>query len=201
MLNRRTPLARVTPLRRGEPLATVTVLTGGGQVLPLARPKRPAGTIPPALRLVNAILEDKRDSDPPKRAPRKRSGNSHPTAEVRRLVLERDRYACVCCGRSILGQRYSLGHRLRASQGGKPVPSNLLVFLGWGGEGHHGRIDRRDDPADEEKGFTVRSGDDPALVSVMIFSEYGSGAQVWLNDAGTYQDYPPDGDDNGGSAA
>jgi hypothetical protein len=189
MLSRRTPLARVTPLRRGEPLATVTIIRGGGKVLPF--PKQPKDTTAVnAWRLVNAILEDR---TAPKRAPRKRSGNSHPTAEVRRLVLARDHYACVCCGRSILGQRYSLGHRLRASQGGKPVPSNLLTFLGWGGEGHHGRIDRRDDPADEEKGFTVRSNQDPALVSVMIFSEYGSGAQVWLNDAGTYQDYPPEG--------
>ena len=176
-------------------LADVTVIQGGAIVLPF--PKQPPGTNPAALRLVDAILEDR---TAPKRTPRKRSGNSHPTAEVRRLVLARDTYACVCCGRSILGRRYSLGHRLRASQGGRPVPSNLLTFLGWGGEECHGRIDRRDDPADEEKGFTVRSNQDPALVSVMIFSEYGSGAQVWLNDAGTYQDYPPDGDD-GGSAA
>jgi hypothetical protein len=34
MLDRRTPLARVTPLRRGEPLATVIVINGGGKVLP-----------------------------------------------------------------------------------------------------------------------------------------------------------------------
>ena len=52
MLNRRTPLARVTPLRRGEPLATVTILTGGGKVLPLARPKRPKDTIPANIRRI-----------------------------------------------------------------------------------------------------------------------------------------------------
>jgi len=54
MLNRRTPLARVTPLRRGEPLATVTILTGGGKVLPLARPKRPKDTIPADIRRIVA---------------------------------------------------------------------------------------------------------------------------------------------------
>ena len=52
MLDRRTPLARVTPLRRREPLATVTVLAGGGKVLPLARPKRPKDTIPANIRRI-----------------------------------------------------------------------------------------------------------------------------------------------------
>jgi hypothetical protein len=194
--------ARVTPLPRGNGLqrtADVISLRGGGQVLPF--PKRPKDTTAVnAWRLVNAILEDKRDRTAPKRAPRKRSGNSRPTAEVRRLVLARDTYACVCCGRSILGQRYSLGHRLRASQGGRAVASNLLTFLGLGGEGHHGRIDRRADPADEAKGYTIRSGSDPAHMPVTVVREYGT-RQVWLDDAGSYLDYPPDGDDNGGSAA
>ena len=45
-----------------------------------------------------------------------------PCLAVRKLVLERDGYACIDCGTSIIGQHYSLGHRLRASQGGKPVP-------------------------------------------------------------------------------
>lgn len=113
--------------------------------------------------------------------------------EVRRLVLERDGYACVCCGRSIIGHRYSLGHRLRASQGGKAVPSNLLVFLGWGGEACHGRIDSRRDAHDEAKGYTVRSWQDPALIPVMVFSEHGSGITAWLTDEGTYRYDPPEG--------
>jgi hypothetical protein len=122
------------------------------------------------------------------------SGNSGPTAAVRKLVLERDGYACFCCGKSIIGQRYSLGHRLRASQGGKPVPSNLLTFLGWGGELHHGRIDSRRDPADEAKGYTVRSWDNPLLIPVMVFSEGGSGFTAWLGDDGQYHfDGPQDG--------
>jgi hypothetical protein len=120
------------------------------------------------------------------RASSQATANSGPTPKVRRLVLERDGYACVCCGQSIIGQRYSLGHRLRASQGGKAVPSNLLTFLGWGGEACHGRIDSRRDPEDEAKGYTVRSWQDPALVPVMLFSEHGSGVSVWLTDAGTY---------------
>lgn len=133
--------------------------------------------------------------DTPKPAPARRKTasrstdpdrNSHPTPAVRRLVLERDGYACVCHGYSVIGQRYSLAHRLRASQGGKPVPSNLITVLGWGGEACHGRIDLYRDPEDEAKGYRLRSGQNPLLVPVMVFSEHGSGITVWLNDAGEY---------------
>ena len=110
--------------------------------------------------------------------------NSGPTPKVRALVLARDGHACVCCGLSIIGQRYSLGHRLRASQGGKAVPSNLLTFLGGGGELCHGRIDNRDNPEDEAKGYTVRSGFDPASIPVMFFSPHGPGFSAWLDDEG-----------------
>lgn len=119
------------------------------------------------------------------------SGNSGPTPSVRKLVLERDGYACVCCGVSVIGRRYSLGHRLRASQGGRAVPSNLLTFLGWGGQECHGRIDSREDPGDEARGYTVRSWDDPALVPVMVFEASGSGALVYLLDDGTASATPP----------
>jgi hypothetical protein len=120
-------------------------------------------------------------------------GNSGPSPKVRALVLERDGHACVCCGLPILGQRYSLGHRLRASQGGKAVPSNLLTFLGWGGELCHGRIDNRTDPADEAKGYTVRSWQDPAQIPVMVFSEGGSGVMAWVWDDGRYHFDGPQG--------
>lgn len=120
-------------------------------------------------------------------AARKRHGNSGPTPKVRRLVVKRDGYRCACgCRQSIIGQRYSLGHRLRASQGGKPVPSNLLTFLGRGGEACHGRIDSRRDPGDEANGMTVRSWQDPAQIPVMIASEDGSRVTAWLWDDGRY---------------
>jgi hypothetical protein len=106
--------------------------------------------------------------------------------EVRALVLARDGHRCVCCGRSVLGQHYSLGHRVRASQGGRPVASNLVVLLGLGGERCHGRIDLYRDPADAAKGYRLQSGQDPRLISVMVFSPGGSGATVWLDDLGNY---------------
>ena len=99
-----------------------------------------------------------------------------------------------------LGKRYSLGHRKRRSQGGRPTPSNLITVLGWGGQGCHGRIDSRDNPEDEAKGYTVRSYDDPAAIPVMLFSEHGSGVTKYLTEDGAYSDYPPNEPEGPGAA-
>jgi len=124
-------------------------------------------------------------------APLDPNRNSGPSATVRALVLARDGSSCVCCGLSVTGQRYSLGHRLRASQGGKPVPSNLITLHGLGGESCHGRIDDRRDPSDEAKGYSLRSWQSPLLVPVMIFSPHGPGMPLWLDDLGNYLTEPP----------
>lgn len=105
--------------------------------------------------------------------------------EVRALVLARDQYRCVCCGTPVAGRRYSLGHRVRASQGGRPVPSNLITLLGLGGEMCHGRIDGRTCPDDEGKGYALFSWDDPAGIGVMYFERAdGPGVTYWLDDDG-----------------
>jgi hypothetical protein len=111
-----------------------------------------------------------------------------PCLVVRELVLERDGYCCVCCGTCIIGRHYSLGHRLRASQGGKPVPSNLITLLGLGGELHHGRIDLYRDPADAIKGYRLKSGQDPAQVRVLLTRPDGRRASWYLWDDGTCRD-------------
>ena len=116
-----------------------------------------------------------------------------PTPAVRKAVLERDGYACVCCGKSIIGQRYSLGHRVRAAQGGKAVPENLLTFLGWGGEACHGRIDLYKDPDDEVKGYRLPSTADPARVQVLIVSGDADAFWAWLTADGKYAFEPPEG--------
>jgi hypothetical protein len=132
----------------------------------------------PAIRTVTTLRRSE-----PKHARPKDTG---PSRKVRALVLERDGYSCVCCGRSVIGQRYSLQHRKRRSQGGTNSPSNLLTVLGDGTRGCHARIDSRIDPHDEARGYTVRSGQDPALVPVMVFSEGGSGVTAWPTDDGRW---------------
>jgi hypothetical protein len=111
---------------------------------------------------------------------------------VRKLVLDRDGYCCVCCGRSIFGQRYSLGHRVRAGQGGKASPENLITVLGWGGEGHHGRIDLFKDPEDGRKGYRLPSTADPAQVPVLIVSGEGDAFWARLTRSGKYDTDQPE---------
>lgn len=119
-----------------------------------------------------------RDSIPPK---------------VRKLVLDRDGYACVCCGKSIFGQRYSLGHRVREGQGGPSTPENLVTLLGWGGELCHGRIDLYRDPDDGigVKGYRLPSNADPAAEPVLVVSEDGAEYR-WLTPQGRYSATPPE---------
>lgn len=139
--------------------------------------RTPFARTPPTIRTVAAV---------------RRARDTGPDQKTRNIVLERDGFCCVCCGKSVEGQRYSLGHRLRASQGGKPVPSNLLTFLGWGGQACHGRIDNREDPADEDHGYTVRRGKNPALIAVTIFTRDG-GLVRWPDDLGNWLPEPPEG--------
>lgn len=126
-------------------------------------------------------------------APPDPNRNSGPSDAVRALCLSRDGWACVCCGVSIVGQHYSLGHRLRAGHGGKPVPSNLITLAGLGGEKCHGRVDFRRDPADEAKGYSLRSYQNPLVVPVTVFGPDGTWMSLWLDDDGRYLPAPPEG--------
>jgi hypothetical protein len=170
-------LARTQPLARGTGFGprTVPLATGSGFRVrePLVQRSREGGKSAPR----TSTLGPGRDNGP--------------SDEVRDLVLTRDGFCCTCCGQSIEGQEYSLGRRLRASQGGRPVASNLLVCLGWGGEQHRGRIDSRRDRRDEDRSLAVRSGQDPAQVPVTVCMPFGELRETFLWDDGRYHDEGP----------
>jgi hypothetical protein len=128
------------------------------------------------------------------RTPLRPQGHDNgPTDAVRKLVLDRDGYCCVCCGKSIMGERYSLAHRVRAAQGGPATPENLVVLLGWGGEKCHGRVDLYKDREDGigRKGYRLPSGADPAAEPVLIVTGEGDVFWALLTPSGEYDPQQP----------
>jgi hypothetical protein len=109
-----------------ERVADVTVIQGGAIVLPF--PKQPPGTNPAALRLVDAILEDRAA---PKRAPlkavsgKRKRENRHRAAMVRDLYPERPQ-----CGRPSCGNwADDLHEPLTRARGGSIVDPDNQVPL------------------------------------------------------------------------
>jgi hypothetical protein len=119
-----------------------------------------------------------------------------PSRKVRALVIARDGARCVCCGRSILDQQASLQHRDARGMGGTSdphanCPCNLILLLGSGTTGCHGRVESREDPHDNGKGYWLRNGEIPALTSVMVFtSPGGSGVSAYPTCDGQWSDVP-----------
>jgi hypothetical protein len=97
------------------------------------------------------------------------------TWPMRRLVLARDGFGCVCCDRSILSRPYSIQLRKPPDLGGVVSPENLITVLAECGE----RISCHSDPADEDRGYVVRSWDEPALVPVAYTTPVGQ-VKWWL---------------------
>jgi hypothetical protein len=69
------------------------------------------------------------------------------TAQTRRVVLERDGWSCVSCGRYLNLYDYSVHHRVPRGMGGSKVPwidlpANLLCLCGSGTTGCHGWVER-----------------------------------------------------------
>ncbi|PYY59992.1 HNH endonuclease [Curtobacterium sp. MCSS17_011] len=90
---------------------------------------------------------------------------------MRETVLERDRYQCFRCGRSILTGAYSIHHRRPRGMGGTSAVSanlaaNAVTLCGTGTAGCHGWTEahRRDA---FRLGLLMPQGTDPAAVPIL----------------------------------
>ena len=157
-MNRRSELKRTAPLRAGAALARKTGL-------------RPGKNAPKAAA-----------------APRKPVRDTGPSRLVRTIVLERDQHACVACGKPVglPGTWWSIQHRLARGQGGGNDLPNLILLCGSAtSDGCHLKCEQRDRHM-QAQGYWLESWQDPAAEPVMIHSEHGGGAMVWLLPDGAY---------------
>lgn len=102
-----------------------------------------------------------------------------PVPKVRAVVLIRDGYMCVRCGKGIAEQVYSIHHRVLRSQGGTHTPENLVTLCGTGTTGCHGWVHANITEA-TDAGWIVQGGEDPATVLVQYVSEHGGGYSALL---------------------
>ena len=172
MPRRRTPLQARKPMSRGKGLDP------GKPMERKAGMRRSAG-LPRAER---------------KRGPARDTG---PSPIVRGLVVARWGFRCAACGVSVIGRPWSVQHRRARGMGGTSgpavnLPSNLVLLCGSATSpgGCHLACENRD-PDMHGRGFWLWSWEDPAAVPVMLASEHGSGAMVWLDDDGGYAFAPP----------
>jgi hypothetical protein len=122
----------------------------------------------------------------PRDVPTGAGGEAEVPWSVRRLVLARDNWACLCCARSVLGQPYAIQLRKPWHLGGDTSPENLITVLAGCGD----RIGARCDPVDEAKGYIVRSCEHPALLPVLYSTPAGP-VQAWLLPDGSRAFEPP----------
>ena len=144
------------PLARRTPLASVTPLGRGTGLARTARQRKPA-----------------RDTGP--------------SPKVRRLVHAREGFCCASCGIAVTGIPHSLQHRVARGMGGTSRPEinalpNLVLLCGSAtSPGCHRRAEDRD-PGMRERGFWLRSHEDPAVVPVTLWD----GRRVLLGADGSY---------------
>jgi hypothetical protein len=116
---------------------------------------------------VNSIVSLRRTLHLPPR----RDTLAWPLVGGRGLALDRDGYACACCGESIIGQRYRLRPR-KPGKTGQAAPENLITLLA-----------RHASRADPVKGYQLSRRQDPLLVPVLYALPTGP-AWFWLTPDG-----------------
>ena len=116
--------------------------------------------------------------------PRRDTG---PDQKTRGLVLARDNWRCVACGKPVGGACtwWSLQHRVARGQGGGNEPFNLITMCGSATTGCHARCEARDREF-QARGYWLESWQDPRTEPVMVVTEDG-GITVLLDGAGGWQ--------------
>jgi hypothetical protein len=100
---------------------------------------------------------------------------------TRSRLYERAHGCCESCGQYGATNAH---HRQNRSQGGPDTLSNLLLLCGSGTTGCHGYITQSPEMA-QVRGYTVRSGENPADVPVQRWDrERGYAAWVLLDNDG-----------------
>lgn len=120
------------------------------------------------------------------------------TQTARKLVLERDNYCCVACGKSIIGRPYSLQHRRAKKRGGSRLPwidqpQNLVIACGTATtpDCHLLRMESRPGDA-KDRGYVISEWPqiDPRFIPVTVVTEFGA-SRVWLTPDGGLSNGPP----------
>lgn len=129
----------------------------------------------------------------PEPKPAKPGRNTGPSQETRGMVLVRDNWQCVACGKPAGGAftSWSIQHRIARGQGGTNDLSNLIVLCGSATTGCHGKCEARDREM-QARGYWLESWQNPAAEPVMVAAQDG-GATVWLSDDGEYLLEAPEG--------
>jgi hypothetical protein len=111
-------------------------------------------------------------------------------AAAKQLVRDRDSETCLNCGQA----GTDVHHRLRRGMGGTADPviafgmANLVLLC----RPCHSLAHKADDPEMAAKGYRLETWQEPVQEPVMLFSEFGSGASIWLTPDGCYSTVGPD---------
>jgi hypothetical protein len=127
--------------------------------------------------------------------PRKAPRDTGPSQRARGLVLARDNWQCVACGKPVGGALtwWSIQHRVARGQGGTNELPNLILLCGSAtSPGCHLKCEQRDREM-QAQGYWLESWQNPASEPVMVHSRHGSGVTVWLTPEGGYAFEAPEG--------
>lgn len=185
-MNRTKPLKTKTPLKSTTGLKRRKPMGRGTASAPKPKPRAKRGSMSAAVALVLAgaatVAQAARrcEVDPGRLKARA-------WTEAKRIVRERDSHACISCGRRAV----DVHHRILRKAGGtaNPVvafsPQSLVSLCRECHDACHAEA-----PEMHDRGYMLKTGQNPAEVSVYVRSEWGY-ERFWLTPAGEYSRTDP----------